>query len=246
MQTFRADLHIHTVLSPCGDLEMSPRNIVEKAKEQGLHMIAITDHNSTLHGPVIRKLAEPLGITVLYGAEVTTREEAHCLCLFESEDQRQDFQHFIDLNHPDIPNDSDLFGYQVVVNEGDEITDEIEWLLISGLKVGITVIEQKVHSLGGLFIPAHIDRPRYSLISQLGFVPLDLKYDALEIFWKTNPETLLAQHPYLKSPVLIKNSDAHFVEQIGQSFTSFRMAEPTFAELGKALKGEDGRGVMSL
>ncbi|MDY0201764.1 MAG: PHP domain-containing protein [Bacteroidales bacterium] len=244
MQTYRADLHIHTVLSPCGDLEMSPRNIVEQAKARNIDIIAITDHNSTLHGPVIRKLAEPLGITVIFGAEVTTREEAHCLCLFDTEAQRQKFQDYINLNLPNIPNDPKNFGYQVVVDENDEILEEIEPLLINALKVGISDIEQTVHMLGGLFIPAHIDRPRFSIISQLGFVPPDLKFDALEIFWKTNPSDILSQHSYLKNPTLIKNSDAHFIEQVGEIFTSYQMAEPTFNELTKALKGEDGRRVV--
>lgn len=244
MQTYRADLHIHTVLSPCGDLDMSPRNIVEMAKVRNIDIIAITDHNSTLHGPVIRKLAEPLGITVIYGAEVTTREEAHCLCLFDTDAQREKFQEYIDLNLPNIPNDPQRFGYQVVVNEDDEILYEIEPLLINGLNVGINDIEHTVHALGGLFIPAHIDRPRYSLISQLGFVPPDLKFDALEIFRKTNPAEFLSQHSYLNRPILIKNSDAHYLDQIGETFTNYLMAEPTFNELAKALKGEDGRQVL--
>ncbi|MDD2279247.1 MAG: PHP domain-containing protein [Bacteroidales bacterium] len=244
MQIYKADLHIHTVLSPCGDLDMSPRNIVEMAKARNIDIIAITDHNSTLHGPVIRKLAKPLGISVIYGAEVTTREEAHCLCLFDTDAQREKFQEYIDLNLPNIPNDPQRFGYQVVVNENDEILYEIEPLLINGLNVGINDIERTVHALGGLFIPAHIDRPRYSIISQLGFVPPDLKFDALEIFWKTNSSDLLSQHSYLSNPVLIKNSDAHFLDQIGQTFTSYQMAEPTFNELAKALKGEEGRQVL--
>jgi PHP family Zn ribbon phosphoesterase len=244
MQTYRADLHIHTVLSPCGDLDMSPRNIVETAKARNIDIIAITDHNSTFHGPVIRKLGESLGISVIYGAEVTTREEVHCLCLFDTDEQRGKFQEYIDLNLPNIPNDPQRFGYQVVVNENDEILYEIEPLLINGLNVGINDIERTVHALGGLFIPAHIDRPRYSIISQLGFVPPDLKFDALEIFWKTNPSDLLSQHSYLSNPILIKNSDAHFLDQIGQTFTNYQMAEPTFNELAKALKGEEGRQVL--
>lgn len=244
MQTYRADLHIHTVLSPCGDLDMSPHNIVEAAKARNIDIIAVTDHNSTLHGPVIRKLAEPLGISVIYGAEVTTREEAHCLCLFDTDEQRGKFQEYIDLNLPNIPNDPNRFGYQVVVNEDDEILYEIQPLLINGLSVGITDIERTVHGLGGLFIPAHIDRPRFSLISQLGFVPPDLNFDALEIFWKTNPANFLLAHSYLKNPILIKNSDAHFLDQVGGTFTTYQMAEPTFNELAKALKGEDGRQVL--
>jgi len=244
MQTYRADLHIHTVLSPCGDLEMSPRNIVAMAKDRGLNLIAITDHNSTLHGPLIRKLAQVHGIAVLFGAEVTTKEEAHCLCLFDSEQQRSVFQQFIEQNLPDYPNDPDRFGYQVEVNEQDEILQHIKPLLISALNVGIQKIEQKVHELGGLFIPAHVDRPRYSLISQLGFIPPDLNFDALEIFRSTSFKDFSAKHSYLKRMPLIKNSDAHYIDQIGSTFTEYYLNEPTCVELGLAFAEQQGRRIV--
>ncbi len=244
MQTYRADLHIHSVLSPCGDLEMSPRNIVDMAKARNLDIVAIADHNSTLHGPVVRKLAEPLGLTVFFGAEVTTREEAHCLCLFDTDEQRIAFQQFIDDNLPNFPNDSQKFGYQVVVDENDQILQEIEPLLISALSVSVSQVAAEVHRLGGLFIPAHVDRPRYSLISQLGFIPPDLNFDALEIFRNTNADEFLAKHSYIKSPTLIKNSDAHYINQIGETFTNYQLQSPTFSELAKALRGQDGRTVL--
>ncbi|MDX9848161.1 MAG: PHP domain-containing protein [Tenuifilaceae bacterium] len=244
MQLFRADLHIHTVLSPCGDLDMSPRRIVELAKVRNLDIIAITDHNSTLHGPVIRRLAEPLGITVFFGAEVTTREEVHCLCLFETEEQREAFQHFINENLPNFPNDPQKFGYQVVVNEDDEILQELEPLLISGLEAGINDVQKKVHELMGLFIPAHVDRPRYSIISQLGFIPPDLQFDALEIFRNTDPQAFLNQHSYLAKPTLIKNSDAHYPDQIGATYTEYLLQSPTLEELAMALHCQNGRRVL--
>ena len=244
MRTYRADLHIHSVLSPCGDLDMSPRNIVSMAKVRGLEIIAITDHNSTLHGPLVRKLAQPHGIYVLFGAEVTTREEAHCLCLFDTEEQRLAFQAFIESNLSSIPNNIDKFGHQVVVNENDEIIQEIENLLISALRVGVNELEQEVHRLGGLFIPAHVDRPMYSLTSQLGFIPTDLKFDALEIFRTTKPEEFNLKHKYLPKSTLVKNSDAHYTMQIGTSFTDYQLNEPTFNELALAIKSIDGRGVI--
>ena len=243
MNTYRADLHIHTVLSPCGDLEMSPRNIVAAAKACGLNMIAITDHNTTLHGPIVRKLAQPLGITVLYGAEVTTREEAHCLCLFNTDEQRLAFQEVIDTYLPNIPNVPKSFGYQVVVNENDEILYEEEKSLFSALKLNVNQVQAAVYEIGGIFIPAHIDRPMFSLFSQLGFVPPELKFDALEIFRTTNPESFRKKYKHLSECTLIKNSDAHLPSQIGQSFTAYRMESPTFDELKLALAGAEGRGL---
>lgn len=244
MQLFRADLHIHTVLSPCGDLDMSPRNIVSLAQARKLDIIAVTDHNSTLHGPLIRRLAEPMGITVFFGAEVTTREEAHCLCLFDTEEQRLSFQQYLESKIPQFPNDTKRFGHQVVVNEFDNVLAEVEPLLISAIGAGVSEVEKVVHSLGGLFIPAHVDRPMYSLISQLGFIPPDLQFDALEIFRNTDPQAFLNQHSYLAKPTLIKNSDAHYPDQIGATYTEYLLQSPTLEELAMALHCQNGRRVL--
>ncbi len=244
MNTYRADLHIHSVLSPCGDLSMSPVNIVDRASAIGLNIIAITDHNSTLHGPVARRLAEKKGIMVVYGAEVTTKEEVHCLCLFEADEQRTIFQEFIEQNIPDIKNNPAFFGHQVVVNEKEEILKEIEPLLISGLNAGINEIEQKVHSLGGLFIPAHIDRQKYSVVSQLGFIPKDLKFDALEISKNISLEKAFKDFSYVKDARFIRTSDSHSLNHIGTSVTTMKMKELDWVELKMAILGIDGREIM--
>lgn len=241
MNIYQADMHIHTVLSPCGDLSMSPVNIVEQAAAIGLKILAITDHNSTLHGPVTRRLAEKKGIMVVYGAEVTTKEEVHCICLLEKEEQRVVFQEFIEQNLPLIKNNPTYFGHQVVVNENEEILGEIEPLLISGLNVGIDEIEMKIHMLGGLFIPAHINRSKYSLVSQLGFIPKDLKFDALEISKNITTDKAFKDFSYVKNARFIRSSDAHSLDQIGTSITSMKMEELSWNELMMAILGIDNR-----
>jgi len=243
MKVYRADLHTHTVLSPCGDLEMSPVNIVRKAKERGIDILGITDHNSTLHAPLIKKLAEKEGIMVLMGAEVTTREEVHCLCFFDSEQYLADFQSYLERYLPNIPNDTQHFGYQVMVNEKDEIISEIKNLLISGLKQGINDIEKKVHQLKGLFIPAHINKMQNSVISQLGFLPPDLIVDALEISRHITKRDFLEKNNYLSAYTFIQSSDAHYIDNIGDVVSDFHMKELTFVEVRKALKGLDNRFV---
>ena len=243
MNKYRADLHIHTVLSPCGDLEMSPKNIINKALETGLDIIGITDHNSTRHCKLIRKLAEIEGIFVLMGAEITTKEEVHCLTFFENDEQLSEFQTYLENHLPPVPNNTDKFGYQVVVDENEMITEEIEFLLISALDQSIDQIEQRVHSLGGIFIPAHIDRPSYSINSQLGFIPDDLKIDGVEISSKCKLEnlpTLLGKN-YTGS--IIRNSDAHYIDQLGKAATIFEMEHRTFNEIKLALQGKSGRKV---
>lgn len=244
MNIYQSDMHIHSVLSPCGDLSMSPVNIINRAEEIGLKVLAITDHNSTLHGPVGRRLAEKKGIMLVYGAEVTTKEEVHCVCLFDKEEQRVIFQEYIEHNLPDTKNNPAYFGHQVVVNENEEILEEIEPLLISGLNVGIDEIEKKVHFLGGLFIPAHIDRLKYSLVSQLGFIPKDLKFDALEISKNISLDKALKDFSYVKNARFIRNSDAHSLNQIGTSNTFLKMEELSWNELKMAILGIDERKIV--
>jgi len=244
MNKYRADLHIHTVLSPCGDLEMSPANIIEKAREKGLDIIGITDHNSTRHCKLISKLAKSAGIFVLMGAEVTTREEVHCLTFFENDDQLSEFQVYLEKYLPPIPNNTEKFGYQVVVDEDEQIIDEIEYLLISALDQSIDQIEQKVHSLGGIFIPAHIDRPSYSIISQLGFIPEDLLIDGIEISANCKVQSVVPFLGKQTERTILRDSDAHYVDNIGKAFSTFEMEHRTFNEVRLALQGKLGRKVI--
>jgi len=241
MRFYRADLHIHTLLSPCGDLEMSPANIIAKAKEKQLDIIGITDHNSTRHCLLTMKLAEKEGITVLLGAEVNTKEEAHCLAFFENAETLEFFQCFLEKKLPKVKNDEHRFGLQVVIDEEEMIVDEPEWLLLTGLHAGIDEVEKTVHELGGVFIPAHVDRPYYSLLSQLGFIPPDLKVDALEISRRTKPEEFRRMYSIMETSTLLKSSDAHYINEIGRAYTDFYIEAPTFGELKMALGNNNGR-----
>lgn len=246
MNRYRADLHIHTLLSPCGDLEMSPVNIIKRAVERKLDIIGITDHNSTLHGPLIRKLGKEAGVYVLTGAEVTTKEEVHCLAFFENDEILGIFQHFLDENLPMVKNKPSLFGYQVVVNEHDEILREIKPLLMLGLRKSINEVEQKVHELNGIFIPAHVNKAKFSLLENLGFLPSELALDAVEIGNLTDKAKFLYQHPEFGKYQILKNSDAHLLNQIGEFISVFEMETPAFDEIAMALKGVNKRRVVEL
>jgi len=244
MNQYRADLHIHTLLSPCGDLEMSPVNIVERAAHMDIHILGITDHNSTKHAPLIQKLAHEKGIFTLCGAEVTTKEETHCLAFFENIDKLQQFQVYLDTHLPDIKNDPKYFGHQVVIDEQEMIVEEVEKLLISAIGQSLDQVERKVHELDGIFIPAHIDKQKYSLVSQLGFVPPDLKADAFEISKHTTVEAVVKQFPYLKKATFIRSSDAHHPDHLGSSISVLEMEGVNFEEIRMALHGKEGRRVV--
>jgi 3',5'-nucleoside bisphosphate phosphatase len=245
VKTLRADLHIHSVLSPCADLEMSPTRIIDYAVRRKLDMIAITDHNSTLQCKLIRKLGREAGVEVLYGAEINTREELHCLVFFENDDILDAFQVYIEEHITRIQNNPKLLGYQVLVDEHEMITGEVDYSLHAALDVGIDQLADKVHSLGGLVIPSHIDRPRNSLTSQLGMIPEGLKVEAYELSKITSRELFYSRHPEVAELTLIRNSDAHSPDQIGEVFTLYRMEKASLGELQMALAGVEGRKVFS-
>ncbi len=241
MKKYITDLHIHTVLSPCGDVEMSPKNILQYAQKAGLDIIGITDHNSTLQAPIVKKAATGTNIKVLLGAEITTKEEIHCLTFFENEIILNQFQAFIQNHYTTIKNKPDLFGYQLVVDENENILEEVDVMLSAGLNLSVEHLQQKVEALNGIFIPAHIDKSKNSIISQLGFLPEDLAFDALELSKHHKKNNFLKQNPQITTAALIQSSDAHYPQDIGSSKTVFEMADITWDEIKLALKAIDKR-----
>lgn len=246
MQSFKADLHLHTVLSPCGDLEMSPTNIIAKAREKGLDCIAITDHNCTLHAKLAKELGKENGIFVVMGAEVTSKEEAHCLCFFPDEKSLDEFQIWLDDKLMKIPLDEDKFGYQLVVNREEEIIDQKEFLLINAIDADLDEIYDKVHSLDGLFVPAHINKGANSLISQLGFVPPDIKADAFEISRQVSKTNFIKKNAYLKKFQFIQDSDSHYIDSVGEVYCNLIMEELSFDEFRLAIRGQEGRYIETI
>ncbi len=245
MNEYSADLHIHSTLSPCGDLDMSPSRIIKEAVEKGLDIIGITDHNSTRQAEIVQELGEERGIMVLMGAEVNTREEIHNLTFFENLEKLKLFQEYLDFYLLKVKNNPLTFGYQVVVNREEVIEYEEKWSLASALNVSLEELADKVHELDGLFIPAHIDRSVTSIYSQLGIFPGGLQADALEISWRTKPENFLIKHPEIAGYSIVTNSDAHYPEDIGRKYNIFRMKNRSFNEIRMALHRIEGREVIT-
>ena len=184
---------------------------------------------------MIQQLGEQRGLRVLCGTEINTVEEVHALAFFPTLERLAAFQDFLDIHLPDIKNNPDKFGYQVVVDAEEQITYEEERLLISALDVDINTIERTVHALEGIFIPAHIDKPRFSILSQLGFVPKDLKCEALELSPHTTREQFLQQNAYLSGYKFIRSSDAHYVADIGKVFTLLSLPDLSFESIRTAI-----------
>jgi 3',5'-nucleoside bisphosphate phosphatase len=244
MKRFRADLHIHTVLSPCAALEMSPSRIIAEARNKQLDMIAITDHNHTANCQLTFFLGKKAGLEVLLGAEVTTREEIHCLAYFPDQRQLDLFQKWMDVSLFKIKNDPGKTGYQLIVDENEIITGEVDNYLGASLSHSIEEVENHVHELDGIFIPAHLDRGKNSIYSQLGFIPTDLKPDAFEFSRRVERNDILKSHPELSDECLVSNSDAHTLDQIGTRTMLLEMEGCNFHEFKKALRTTGGRKVV--
>lgn len=236
MRKVRADLHVHTCLSPCADDEMRTAAIIEHAKKAGLDMIGICDHNSGENVCSLMKAGLREGLSVIPGVEVTSREEVHILGLFNSEEDLNCLQDIIYENLPG-ESDEDAFGPQLVIDEYGNVVGKNSRLLIGATTLSLEQIVDAIHRLAGLAIASHIDRQRFSIIGQLGFIPKALKLDALEI---SMPSSMEQGHDY---PVVI-SSDAHFLQDIGRNSTCFMIEDSSLAEIGKALRNEMGRRVL--
>ncbi len=244
LRTYKLDLHIHTVLSPCTDIaEMTPRAIVRAALDKGLDMIAICDHNSARNTAAVGRAAKSTPLTVIPGMEVTSSEEVHIVGLFPTDEAAQSLQEEVYARLPGL-NDEEAFGYQAVVDEEDMVEDLDQRLLIGATTLDSHKVVSIIHRLGGLAVAAHIDRQSFGIFSQLGFIPDDLELDALEISRRTDYETARAKYAQCRGYSLIRSSDAHSLEDVGTVWSTAGMAAPTFGELRKALTGEQGRAII--
>ncbi len=243
MRYIKADLHIHSVLSPCGGLLMTPQNIINRALNADLGLIAITDHNSAENIEVALKLAQNTSLKILPGMEVESSEEVHLLCLFDTLEQVLAWQKIVYSALPEIKNNEDIFGPQLLTDINDDYSDRVDRLLLTATNLSIKEIVLKVRGLGGIVIPAHIDKKNYSLISNLGFIPPGLDVFSLEIFDMSRVELLIDKFNTIDKYTLISNSDAHYLQDIRMK-SKFYIETTSIKELEMALKGESGRKVL--
>lgn len=244
LRHYRGDLHIHTCLSPCGDLTMSPKRVVKKAKEKNLDIIAVCDHNSAENVRAAVAAGRKHKVTVLAGMEVTTVEEVHILALFDKIEPLLKLQDIVYETLPPDEYEQEAFGEQIVANEFDEVEGYNSRLLMAATSLTLKKVVHEIHELGGLVVAAHIDREAYnSIIGQLGFIPEDLELDALEISSKISPSLAVAKYPGIEKFPLITSSDAHYLDDIGKKATTFLLAEPSLAEMRLAFNKQDGREI---
>ena len=207
------DLHIHSALSPCGDNDMTPNNIINMAILKGLYAIAVTDHNSAENVEAVMELGHKKGIVVVPGMEVQSKEEVHLLCYFPDLDRALGFQQRV-YDNLKGENNPDYFGEQLIMDEMDRVVGHNRRLLIGSTDLSVERIVDLVVREGGRVVPAHVDKKAYSIISNLGFIPPDLDIKSVEVSRPENTTGLLHQYGRLKGYVIIHSSDAHRLEDI--------------------------------
>lgn len=243
LREFRADLHIHSCLSPCGDWEMSPRNIVQKSLEKRLDLIAVCDHNTCENAGAVMREGRRRGLAVLPGLEICSREEVHILAIFGDLEDALAMQAWI-YSGLTGQNQPEVFGYQIVSNEDSEVLGENPRLLIGATAFGLGDIVRRTHALNGLSLGAHVDRPAYGIINQLGFIPSDLPLDGVEVSYRTVLSKARETLPVIGTRPCLTSSDAHFLKDIGRAHTVLSMAAPTVAEIRLALRGQRTRRIV--
>jgi len=241
MQFYKTDLHLHTVLSPCGGLEMSPSSVIEKVKESGLDIIAITDHNSLKNCDAYIAKGEEAGIVVFPGVEIQTAEEIHLIGIFPDLEHALLFDAKVFNSLLPVQNNPDFFGDQVIIDKDENILGMEERALINSSLWSLNEAVDAVIEYGGFCFPAHVDATAYSLLGQLGFIPPDLNFKTLGISAKCKVVRLKTNFPLVEKYQLIRNSDSHYLEQIGVGYSEFYIEEPSFGELFKAINLKNNR-----
>lgn len=237
---YRCDLHVHTCLSPCASPDMYPGAIVERAIARGIDMIAICDHNAADNVPYVLEAARGRGISVIPGMEITSREEVHVLALLKSTEALMELAAVVNA-HLAGTNREEIFGCQAIVNSRDEVEGFSDRFLLGATDLSLADIVNLIHDLRGLAVAAHIDRPSFSIVSQLGFIDKTYGFDALEISPSQDAQKARSFFPGLGDFPLLTSSDAHHINDIGRVVTTFHLGEATFEELKLALGGFSGR-----
>jgi predicted metal-dependent phosphoesterase TrpH len=222
---------------------MYPSALVEAAVHRGLDIIAVCDHNASENTEYVIRAASKYGIKIVPGMEISSSEEVHIIALFESTENLYKIQHLVYNSLPGS-NREEIFGCQAIVNDLDEVEGFNEKLLIGATTRPVEDWVKDIHDLGGLAVASHIDRESFSIISQLGFIPPDLRLDALEISARTGIPEARKEFAELYRMPFITSSDAHFIKDIGKAYTVIRMYDASLGELKMALAGVEGRMVL--
>ena len=219
------DLHLHSCLSPCGDMNMTPNNITGMAALLGLQIIALTDHNTSLNCEATIAAGKRNGVVVVPGMELTTSEDIHAVCLFPTLQRALDWSAYVDLRRIKVRNRPDIYGRQVIMNELDEEIGEVEHLLLPATEISIMNAYRTVKDFGGICYPAHIDRDSLSILSVLGEIDESCGFVTAELADKGRLAQLRLLHPILDTLNIVTSSDAHYLENMRDAENRIELEE---------------------
>lgn len=242
MNSYPYDFHIHSCLSPCGDNDMTPNNIVGMAAISGLEIIAITDHNTCKNAPAVLKAAEEAGILAIPGMELCTSEEAHVVCLFETLDGAMEFDRYIYDNMPHIKNKPEIFGEQRILDENDELVGILDDLLLVASFIGADEVKALCGQYGGTAFPAHVDRDSYSVTAALGSIPPEGGYTFAEVTREADLDAVKQLYPELNGMGIVRDSDSHYLDTLATSVPhSIELPEKSVRAVLEVLSGNSYR-----
>lgn len=229
MNRYYYDFHIHSCLSPCADDDMTPNNIAGMGALAGLQVMALTDHNTCKNCPAFFKAAKRHGIIPIAGMELTTAEDIHMVCLFEQLDNAMQFDEYIQTQRILIPNRTDIFGNQLIMNENDEVIGTDAHLLSNATMLTIEQVPEAAEQFGGIAYPAHIDRESNGVVATLGTFPEEPFFCCAEFHNKENRAAYADRFPLLKGKPLLVSSDAHFLWDIRDKDQFFEIADEPYS-----------------
>lgn len=225
------DFHIHSCLSPCADMDMTPHSIAGMSYINGLDIIAVADHNSARNVRAVKKACEEFNILLVPAIEAETAENIHLLCLFKSVDDAESMGAFLEEHLPPVKNRAEIFGRQVIMDECDNETGEIETLLINATDIPIEEMKAKVESLGGVCVAAHIDREANGIVATLGTVPDYLNFKTVELS-NHAPNDYKREEKY----TYLKDSDAHYLTDISEKINCLELNDKNIEEIIEKLR----------
>lgn len=231
------DFHLHSCLSPCGDADMTPNNIVNMAKLKGLDAIALTDHNACGNCAAAMEAGEREGVIVLPGMELCTAEDIHVVCIFPKLSFALEFEKEIRKTLPKIKNRPDIFGEQLILDGGDRVVGREETLLITASGIGIDGVFALCRGFGGTAFPAHADKQANGIVGVLGAIPPEVGFAAVELSPRCDAEDFSAKNPSLGSRRILRDSDAHYLWEISERTNSIAVASAAREAVVAAVDG---------
>ena len=228
MTRYYYDFHVHSCLSPCGDNDNTPNNLAGMASLNGVTLMALTDHNSSRNCPAFFKAARRYGIVPVAGMELTTAEDIHVVCLFETLEEALAFNDEVDERRIRIKNREAVFGEQLILDENDEIIGREEDLLINATTISLDEVPAMVEKYRGICYPAHIDRQANGAISILGDFPHYVGFKMAELNDAANKESYIEKYSLQNLKIMV-SSDAHYLDQLREENDYFDIDDEPFS-----------------